>query len=234
MTQSKFNGQTGWWMTNRIWNSLQLMGRLKPGVTVAQADTDLKRLANNLAQLYPKENSDMNVRVVSEIDGRYGGVTWILKLGSLLATSVAGLVLLAACANAANLTLARTAARSKEIGIRLAVGAGRFRIVRQLLTEGLLLALLGGTLGWLFAFWGTDLVRATYPVLTVTLDLDISPDLYVLKWMLVATLSSVLIFGLAPALLASRPDLVAVALLACWIPARRATKIDPLTALRQE
>jgi putative ABC transport system permease protein len=152
----------------------------------------------------------MKVRVVSDIDGRYGGATWILKLGSLLATSVAGLVLLAACANVANLTLARAAARSKEIGIRLAIGAGRFRIVRQLLTESLLLALLGGTLGWLSAYWGTDLVRATYPVLTVTIDLDISPDLYVLKWMLVVTLSTVLIFGLAPALLASRPDLVAV------------------------
>jgi macrolide transport system ATP-binding/permease protein len=208
MMQSKINGQTGWWITNRIWYSLQLIGRLKPGVTVAQADADLKLVANNLTQLYPKENAEMKVRVVSELDGRYGGATWILKLGSLLATSVAGLVLLAACANVANLTLARTAARSKEIGIRLAIGAGRYRIVRQLLTEGLLLALLGGTLGWLFAYWGTDLVRATFP--TVTLDLDISPDLYVLKWMFVVTVSTVLIFGLAPALLASRPDLVSM------------------------
>jgi macrolide transport system ATP-binding/permease protein len=205
MMQSKFNGQTGWWVTNRIWNSLKLMGRLKPGVTVAQADADLKRVASNLAQLYPKENADMNVRVVSEFDGRYGSGTWILKLSSLLATGVAGLVLLAACANVANLTLARAAARSKEIGIRLAVGAGRFRIMRQLLTESLLLALLGGTLGWLLAYRGTDLVRAAFPAM----DLDLRPDLYVLKWMVCVTLSTILIFGLVPALLASRPDLVA-------------------------
>ncbi|MBO0800388.1 MAG: ABC transporter permease, partial [Blastocatellia bacterium] len=210
MMQSKFNGQTGWWMTNRLWNNLLIMGRLKPGVTVAQADADLKRIASNLAKQYPKENADMNVRVVSEFDGRYGGGTRILMLGSLLASALAGLVLLSVCANIANLTLARAAARGKEIGIRLAVGAGRFRIVRQLLTESLLLALLGGTLGWLLAYWGTDLVRAAFPLISVAIDVDLRPDLYILKWMISITLSTILIFGLAPALLASRPDLVAV------------------------
>src|SRR5262245_50132916 len=209
MMQSKFNGQTGWWVANRLWNSLYLIGRLKPGVTMAQADADLKRVANNLGRLFPKENADMNVRIVSEFDGRYGGATWIFKLGSLLASCVAGLVLLAACANVANLTLARAAARRKEIGVRLALGAGRFRIVRQLLTESLLLALLGGALGWLFAYWGTDLVSAAFPIVSVTLDFDISPDLYVLKWMAGVTLATVLIFGLAPALLATATDLVA-------------------------
>jgi len=209
MMQSKFNGQTGWWVANRLWNSLYLIGRLKPGVTMAQADADLKRLANNLGRLFPKENADMNVRIVSEFDGRYGAITWIFKLSSLLASCVAGLVLLVACANVANLTLARAAARSKEIGIRLALGAGRFRIVRQLLTESLLLALLGGALGWLFAYWGTDLVSAAFPVVSVTLDFDISPDLYVLKWMVGVTLSTVVIFGLTPALLATGADLVA-------------------------
>lgn len=209
MMQSKFDGQTRW-ETDRGWNSFGLMGRLKPGVTAQQADADLKRVANNLARLYPKENADTNVRVVSEPDGRFRGATRIFKLGSLLALCVAGLVLLVACANVANLTLGRAAARSKEIGVRLALGAGRFRIMRQLLTESLLLALLGGVLGWLLAYWGTDLARAGFPILSFTFDLDISPDMYVLKWMFGVTLSTVVIFGLAPALLASRPDQVAM------------------------
>jgi predicted lysophospholipase L1 biosynthesis ABC-type transport system permease subunit len=209
MMQSKFNGQTGWWVANRLWNSLYLIGRLKPGVTMAQADADLKRLANNLGRLFPKENADMIVRIVSEFNGRYGSATWIFKLSSLLASCVAGLVLLVACTNVANLTLARAAARSKEIGIRLALGAGRFRIVRQLLTESLLLALLGGALGWLFAYCGTDLVSVALPRTAVTVDFDISPELYVLKCMVGVTLSTVVIFGLTPALLATGDDLVA-------------------------
>jgi putative ABC transport system permease protein len=208
MMQSKFNGQTRW-ENERGWNNLDLMGRLKSGVTVAQADADFKRMANNLAQLYPNENADTNARVVSEFDGRFNGANWIFKLSSLLASCVAGLVLLVACANVANLMLARAAERSKEIGIRLAIGAGRFRIVRQLLAESVLLALLGGALGWMFAYWGTALARASFPPFPFTLDLDVNPDLYVLKWMFVVTLSTGVIFGLAPALLVSRPDLVA-------------------------
>jgi macrolide transport system ATP-binding/permease protein len=208
MMQSKFNGQTRW-VTERGWYNLVLMGRLKSGVTVAQADADFKLVANNLERLHPKENADTKVRVVSEFDGRFEGGTWIFKLSSLLASCVAGLVLLVACANVANLMLARAAARSKEIGIRLAIGAGRFHIVRQLLTESVLLALMGGALGWLFAYWGADLARASFPPFPFTIDLDVRPDLYVLKWMLGVTISTGMIFGLAPALLASRPDLVA-------------------------
>jgi predicted permease len=210
MMHVKFGGQTGW-ETSRGWAGfVALMGRLKPGVTVAQADADLKQVANNLAQSHPKENAGTTVRVVSEFDGRFENVTWVFKLGSLLALCVSCLVLLVACANVANLMLARAAARSREIGIRLAIGAGRFRIVRQLLTESTLLALLGGALGWVFAYWGTALVEDSFPPFHFTIDLNLDPDLYVLKWMFGVTLCTGVIFGLAPALLASRSDLIAV------------------------
>src|SRR5262249_59786632 len=101
---------------------------------------------------------------------------------------------------------ARTA--DKESGIRMARGGGRGRIVRQLLTESALLALLGGVLGWVLAYWGADVIRASVPPLPYPIDADFAPDDYVLKWMLVVCLLTGVIFGLAPALMASRTDLV--------------------------
>src|SRR2546421_11562076 len=117
---------------------------------------------------------------------------------------------LVACANVANLMLARATTRAREIGIRLAIGASRGRIVRQLLTESVLLAGLGGVLGLALAYWGTDVIRASFPPVPYPISLDFAPDGYVLKWMLVVSLLTGVIFGLAPALLASRTDLVAV------------------------
>jgi predicted permease len=117
---------------------------------------------------------------------------------------------LLACANVANLMLARAATRAREIGIRLAIGAGRGRIVRQLLTESVLLAGLGGALGWALAYWGAAAIQATAPPVPYPINLDFAPDGNVLKWMVVASLLTGMIFGLAPALLASRTDLVAM------------------------
>jgi predicted permease len=197
------------WETNRDAANLFLYGRLKPGVTMAQAEADLNLIADGLAKQYPG-NADTKIHVTTEKDGRYSDATKVFKLGGLLAMCVAGLVLLVACANVANLLLARAAARAKEIGIRLAIGAGRGRIVRQLLTESVLLALLGGLLGWALAYAGTGLVAASVPPFAFDVVLDVAPDGFVLKWMFGLSLLTGVIFGLAPALLASRPDLVAV------------------------
>jgi predicted permease len=208
MMMEKFRlGRT--WETNRGWRLLNLMGRLKPGVTIAQADADLNLVVENLAKLYP-QNSNTRIRIVSEVDGRFGSDGKFFNFSSWLALCVSGLVLLVACANVANLMLARATARAKEIGIRLAIGAGRFRIIRQLLTESWLLAASGGALGWAFAYVGTRLIHASFPPFPHPVDIDVNPDLYVLKWMVVVSLLTGVIFGLAPALLASRSDLVAV------------------------
>lgn len=209
MMAQKF-GRRAEWHTDRRYALFNLYGRLKPGLTMAQAETDLNLVADNLAKLYPRENAGAKIQLTTEVDGRYQGGTSIVRYGGLLAVCVSGLVLLVACANVANLMLARATTRAKEIGIRLAMGAGRGRIVRQLLTESVLLAVLGGVLGLAFAYWGADVIRATVPPVPYPISFDLAPDGYVLKWMLVVSLLTGVIFGLAPALLASRTDLVAV------------------------
>jgi predicted permease len=198
------------WSTDRGYALFNLYGRLKPGVTMAQAEKDLNLVADRLAQLHPRENADAKIQLTTERDGRYQGVTRMMRYAGFLALCVAGLVLLLACANVANLMLARAATRAKEIGVRLAMGASRGRVVRQLLTESVLLAGLGGALGWALAYRGVDVIRATFPPVPYPVSFDFAPDGYVLKWMVLVCLLTGVIFGLAPALLASRADLVAV------------------------
>jgi putative ABC transport system permease protein len=210
MMQSKFNGSGKEWETERGWANLGLLGRLKPGVSRTQAEADLNSVVNNLASLYPKNNADAKVQVATEMDARFAELVKLFRFMSLIALLVSGLVLLVACANVANLMLARATARVREIGIRVAIGANRFHIVKQLLTESILLSLMGGALGWLFAYWGTDLIRASIPPLPYPINLDLRPDLLVLKWMLGVSILTGMVFGLAPAFLASRPNLVAV------------------------
>src|SRR5581483_6326657 len=199
------------WQTNREMNWwLSVFGRLKPGVTTAQAEADLKVIAEGIAKLHPKTSENTKINVVPENEGRLAEVFPIIRLSSLLAMAVAGLVLLIACANVANLLLARAAARGKEIGIRLALGAGRWRIIRQLLTESVLLALAGGGLGLALAYRGADLMEASVPPIPFVLDLPFTPDVRVLGWTLGISLLTGLVFGLAPAWHAARTDLVPV------------------------
>jgi predicted permease len=210
MQQTKFFGPNPAWEKERSWVNLNLLGRLKPGVTMKQAEGDLNLIVENLARLYPTDAKDIKIQVVSEQDGRFDSIAKYFRFAALIALCVSGLVLLVACANVANLMLARATARTKEIGIRLAIGARRNHIVRQLLTESVILSLLAGVVGWGLAYWGAHLINSSIPPLPYPINLDVNPDLAVLKWMFGVSVLTGLVFGLAPALIASRLDLVSV------------------------
>jgi predicted permease len=148
---------------------------------------------------------------MTEVEGRFEEDSAVFKSAGAIAMAIVGLILLIACANVANLMLARAAARRKEIGIRLALGANRARLIRQLLTESMLLSVLGGGLGLLLAFWVTDLMQGFVPVLEYNIVTNFfALDSRALIFTLVITLGTGLIFGLAPAWHSSNPDVVPV------------------------
>jgi macrolide transport system ATP-binding/permease protein len=191
---------------------LSIFGRLKPGVTLAQASAELSTVAQRINQAYP-DNRAASTRALAktEIDGRWGDATTIMKSGSAIAMAIVGLILLIACANVANLLLARAAARRKEIGVRLALGASRVRLIRQLLTESLLLAALGGGLGLLLGAWVTGLMQGFVPALPYNMVNDFfALDQRALIFTLIVSLLTGLVFGLAPAWHASNPEIVPV------------------------
>jgi predicted permease len=210
LTMSRSFGHKKDWMADRSNDRVNVYGRLKPGISLRTAEADLNRVSNELAARFSKENEGTKMQMTTEVDGRYQEETPIIAFGGWMGVCLSGLVLLLSCANVANLMLARATARAREIGIRVAIGAGRWRIVRQLLIESLLLALLGGGLGWVFAFFGADVIKATIPPVPYPLNLDFKPDLTVLKWMFGVSLATGFFFGLAPAILASRTNLVGI------------------------
>jgi putative ABC transport system permease protein len=181
---------------------LRAIARLKSGVTLAQAQLEMDVISGRLEQQHPRHNTGYGVRLVSLPEDSVGGLRQTL----LLLFGAVAFVLLIACANVGNLLLARSTARQKEIAIRAALGAGRTRLIRQFLTESMLLAVLGGGLGLLLALWGTGFVESLGSRVTPLLH-GIDIDSRVLGFTVVISLLAGIVFGLAPALHVSKPDL---------------------------
>jgi len=205
----EFPSETGAWTTmqtdplrNRGNHSWQVMGRLRPGATVDLARTDLNRVAESLAAQYPTSNQGWGVDVETLRENQSGDVKPVLMI---MMASVA-FVLLIACANVANLLLARAAARSKEMAVRIAMGASAWRVVRQMLTESMLIALAGATLGITLAYWFLQWIKANL-LAGIPFWMRFTIDWQVLAFTVGVAGLTALVFGLVPALHAARPNL---------------------------
>ena len=182
---------------------LAVVGRMKPGVTIQEANTELSGIAGQLAVAYPDSNADFGLRTVflkdALVDREDRAIVFSLF-------GLVSIVLLLACANVANLLLSRAGTRSKEIAVRSTLGAGRSRLLRQLLTESAVLGAMGGVLGLLFAYWGVQLLLMALPPYVPRLD-EIRMDSWVILYTLGVSLLTSMFFGLAPAFQLARPDL---------------------------
>ncbi|HEY6327948.1 MAG TPA: ABC transporter permease, partial [Blastocatellia bacterium] len=181
---------------------LRAIARLKQGTTVTQAQAQMRTIASRLEADHPDQDSNYSLRVVTLADDTLGGIRTAL----LLLMGAVAFVLLIACANVANMLLARATGRAKEIAIRSALGAARFRLIRQFLTESLVLSGAAGALGLALAFWSVKLISGlgsrSLPLLA-----NVSVDQRVLFFTLAISLLTGVVFGLAPALECTRPDL---------------------------
>ncbi len=182
---------------------IYVLGRLKPGITQEQGRAEMDTIQARLGQQYPDSNADRRIHLESLYDNTVQDVrpALFILLGAV------GFVLLIACANVANLLLARASARQKEIAIRTALGASRWRIIRQLLTESVFLSVLGGGLGILLALWGSDLLTKIVPADSVPRLDTARIDMRVLGFTMLVAILTGIIFGLVPALQASKTDL---------------------------
>src|SRR6266481_3550395 len=193
--------------TDRTSRGLTIMGRLKPGVTIKQAQTSLKVLAQRIANQHPETEKGIDVRLYPEKLARpEPDPQNPVPAAAIAFMALAGLVLLVACFNIANVLLVRATVRQREMGIRAALGAGRGRLVRQHLTESLLLALLGGAAGYVLAIWAAGFLSSLPLGTDLPISFDLHPDLQVFVFALVAVLLTGVIVGILPALRVARSD----------------------------
>lgn len=194
-------------LTDRGSRWLMVTGRLKPGKTVAQAQANMATIAHQLEQSYPNTNERLGVDAYSLMQSPTS-LRHMMRPGLTMLMAAVAVVLLIACANIANLLLARAASRRKEISVRLALGAGRWRLVRQMLTESLVLASLGAVFGLALAFWTARFLTPFLPPYGMSVSFDTRPDAAVIGFTVVVTVVTAVLFGLAPTLQSSKPDLV--------------------------
>jgi predicted permease len=193
---------------NRRFRWTSIVGRLKTQVSIAEARAALKTIASSLEKEYPRENKGRTVELFPLNESALGiNQRKQFSLAGGVLMGVVGLVLLIACVNLANLLLAQAAKREKELSIRAAMGAGRFRLVRQLLTESAVLSLLGGLAGLLVAFWGRKILWSFRPPFLPDGSIDLSFDTRVLGFTVLISLITGMVFGIIPAIKASRTDI---------------------------